>query len=100
MTNIKGYTLIRLIAVGGMGSVYEAEQQSPKRRVALKVMKAGATSPEHLRRFDVEAQILGRLKHPGIAQIHEAGTFETPDGSQPFFAMEFIEGKPLDDYVR
>jgi WD40 repeat protein len=80
-----------------MGTVYEAEQDNPRRTVALKVIRPGLVSPELLKRFAREAQILGRLHHPGIAQIHEAGVAE--DG-QPFFAMEFVRGLPLDEYAR
>jgi WD40 repeat protein len=80
-----------------MGAVYEAEQDSPRRAVALKVVRAGLASPALLKRFTHEAQILGRLHHPGIAQIYEAGL---ADDGQPFFAMEFLRGLPLDEYAR
>jgi eukaryotic-like serine/threonine-protein kinase len=80
-----------------MGTVYEAEQDNPRRTVALKVIRAGLVSPPLLKRFAHEAQILGRLHHPGIAQIYEAGVAE--DG-QPFFALEFICGVALDEYAR
>ncbi len=80
-----------------MGTVYEAEQDSPRRIVALKVVRRGFSSPAIVKRFTHEAQILGRLHHPGIAQIYEAGLAN--DG-QPFFAMEFINGLPLDEYAR
>ncbi len=90
------YRLIRLLGEGGMGTVYEAEQDSPRRAVALKVVRAGIASPAVLERFRHESQILGRLNHPGIAQVYEAGL---ADG-QPFFAMEFIRGLPLDEYAR
>ncbi|MBL4699281.1 MAG: protein kinase [Phycisphaerales bacterium] len=93
------YKIIRSIGEGGMGAVYEAEQESPKRRVALKVIKAGAISERLLKRFEIEAQILGRLDHPGIATIYEAGTFGSGSNAQPFFAMEFVEGELLTDYV-
>jgi hypothetical protein len=56
-------------------------------------------SPRLLRRFEQESQALGRLQHPGIAQIYEAGTADTGFGPQPYFAMEFIRGKTLADYV-
>src|SRR5678810_535487 len=65
------YTITRLIGEGGMGSVYEAEQDQPRRTVALKVIKPGLASPELLRRFAQESQALGRLQHPGIAQIYD-----------------------------
>src|SRR3954466_9561650 len=68
------YRVRRLVGEGGMGSVYEAEQDHPRRVVALKVIKAGLSSPEPLRRFERESQALGRLQHAGIAQIYEVGT--------------------------
>jgi WD40 repeat protein/predicted Ser/Thr protein kinase len=91
------YRVLRVLGEGGMGTVYEAEQDSPRRPVALKVIRPGLVSPGLLKRFHQEAQLLGRLHHPGIAQIYEAGV--AADG-QPFFAMEFIKGVPLDDYAR
>jgi eukaryotic-like serine/threonine-protein kinase len=90
------YRVLRSIAEGGMGVVYEAEQDSPRRPVALKVVRPGFASPALLKRFTHEAQILGRLHHPGIAQVYEAGL---ADDGQPFFAMEFIRGLPLDEYA-
>jgi len=93
------YQIVRKIGEGGMGIIYEAEQESPKRRVALKVLKPGFVSRGMLRRFQHEAQILGQLQHPGIASIHEAGLAKGDAGKQPYFAMEFIEGSSLDEYV-
>jgi hypothetical protein len=98
-TSIGRYRIIRLLGEGGMGAVYEAEQDQPRRRVALKVIKAAWASPDLLRRFQREFQTLGRLHHPGIAQIYEAGTADTGFGSQPFFAMEIIHGNALRDYA-
>jgi WD40 repeat protein/predicted Ser/Thr protein kinase len=91
------YRILHRIAEGGMGSVYEAEQDSPRRAVALKIIRPGLASPSVVKRFIHEAQILGRLHHPGIAQVYEAGL---ADDGQPFFAMEFIRGLPLDEYAR
>src|SRR5262245_42887051 len=93
------YTITRLIGEGGMGAVYEAEQDQPRRTVALKVIKPGLANPEMLRRFSQESQALGRLQHPGIAQIYEAGTADTGYGAQPYFAMEFIRGQNLREYA-
>ena len=98
-STIGSYRIIRLLGEGGMGAVYEAEQDQPRRRVALKVIKSGWADRELLRRFELESQTLGRLHHPGIAQIYEAGAAETSFGSQPFFAMEIIHGKPLIEYA-
>ena len=91
---IGGYRIVGVIGQGGMGTVYEAEQESPRRRVALKLISFA--TPELLKRFEYEAEILGRLSHPGIAKIIEAGV---ADG-RPYFAMELIEGAPLTDFVR
>jgi serine/threonine protein kinase/Tfp pilus assembly protein PilF len=80
-----------------MGVVYEAEQQHPRRPVALKVIRGGHYVDEHVvRLFEREAQALARLRHPGIAAIYEAG--RTEEG-QHFFAMELVRGTPLLDYV-
>jgi eukaryotic-like serine/threonine-protein kinase len=97
--SIGRYRIIRLLGEGGMGAVYEAEQDQPRRRVALKVIKAAWASRELHRRFEQEFQTLGRLHHPGIAQIYEAGTADTGFGLQPFFAMEIVRGKSLVDYA-
>jgi serine/threonine protein kinase len=94
------YRILRLLGEGGMGAVYEAEQEHPRRTVALKVIKPGLTSRELLRRFEQESQALGRLQHPGIAQIHEAGTADSGFGPQPYFAMEFIRGESLLEHAK
>jgi eukaryotic-like serine/threonine-protein kinase len=93
------YRVIRLLGEGGMGTVYEAEQEDPRRIVALKVIRPGLATPERLRRFRHESQALGRLQHPGIAQIYEASTADTGFGPQPYFAMELVRGEPLDRYA-
>jgi tetratricopeptide (TPR) repeat protein/tRNA A-37 threonylcarbamoyl transferase component Bud32 len=93
------YVVLRLIGEGGMGTVYEAEQDQPRRTVALKIIKPGLTNQQLLRRFELESQALGRLHHPGIAQVYEAGTADTGLGPQPYFAMELIRGEPLQVYV-
>ena len=93
------YRIIRLVGEGGMGIVYEAEQDQPRRIVALKVLKPGLAVPGLLRRFAQESLALGRLQHPGIAQIYEAGTAAGTGGPQPYFAMEFIHGRPLLEYA-
>jgi eukaryotic-like serine/threonine-protein kinase len=72
--SIGRYRVLRLLGAGGMGVVYEAEQEEPRRAVALKVIRSIWASPELLRRFQQESQALARHHHPGIAQIYEAGT--------------------------
>ena len=98
-STIGRYRILRLLGEGGMGVVYEAEQEQPRRTVALKVIKSGLGDPTLVRRFEQEARALGRLQHPGIAQIYEAGTAENGCGPQPYFAMEFIRGRPLLEYA-
>jgi tetratricopeptide (TPR) repeat protein len=93
------FRILRLIAEGGMGAVYEAEQEQPHRRVALKLIKSGFATDEQRRRFEREADALGRLQHPGIAQIYQAGSIETEYGPQPYFAMELIAGQRLWQYA-
>ena len=99
-TRIGRYQIKRALGIGGMGAVYLAEQDNPRREVAIKVIRPGLVTPELLKRFDREAAMLGRLQHPGIAQIHEAGTYDDGSGARPYFAMEFIDGLPLLDHVR
>lgn len=95
------YRIIRSIGRGGMGEVFEAEQENPRRTVALKVIRAGAVSQQMLRRFEHESQVLGRLRHPGIAQIYDAGAIQDDRGRPtPYFAMEFIRGVPISEHAR
>ena len=92
------YVIHRRLGEGGMGIVYEGEQQTPLRRVAVKVIRGGHSTDEYrIRLFQREAQTLARLRHPAIAAIYEAG--RTTDG-QDFFAMELVRGMPLNTYVR
>ena len=84
------YLLLDSLGEGGMGTVYRAMQHEPvERQVAIKMISRGAASPEARRRFDLERQALGRLIHPNIAQLYEAGA--TDDG-RPFVVMELVEG--------
>ncbi len=92
------YAVLSVLGEGGMGVVYLAEQERPHRQVALKVVRAGATSPRLLRRFELESSVLARLHHPGIAQIHEAGTADVDGATVPFFAMELVRGRPLTEH--
>jgi serine/threonine protein kinase len=89
------YRLVRQIGAGGMGEVYLAERADGQfeQKVALKLIKLGLGSEEILKRFQSERQILARLQHPNIARLLDGGL--TADG-QPFFTMEFVEGKPID----
>ncbi|HEX8912603.1 MAG TPA: serine/threonine-protein kinase, partial [Humisphaera sp.] len=93
--DVAGYPILGLLGEGGMGVVYEAEQQHPRRRVALKVIRPGHAGPSAVRRFALEADMLGRLEHPGIARVYEAGTHDAGFGPQPYIAMELVRGLPL-----
>jgi serine/threonine protein kinase/tetratricopeptide (TPR) repeat protein len=97
-TAIGGYRVVRRLGEGGMGIVYEAEQQRPRRSVALKVLRGGTLVSElAVRLFQREAEALARLKHPGIAAIYEAGR---TDAGQHFFAMELVPGVQFLEYAR
>lgn len=90
---LASYRITGVLGEGGMGAVYRAQQESPRREVALKVIRGGWSTPGLRRRFAIEAATLGKLRHPGIAQIFEAGSTPGPDGRDtPYFAMELVEG--------
>ncbi len=92
------YRIVRCLGEGGMGIVYEAEQETPRRPVALKVIRGGRYVDEHhIRLFQREAQALARLRHPGIAAIYESG--RTEDG-QHFFGMELVRGETLTRHLQ
>jgi serine/threonine protein kinase len=89
------YRVLSPLGEGGMGVVYLAEQQTPHRRVALKVIKAGMDTRQVVARFEAERQALALMDHPNIATVFDAG--ETPAG-RPYFAMEYVAGVPITDY--
>jgi len=97
------YTVRGVLGVGGMSTVFEAEQDQPRRTVALKTMRCGLLSDSSRRRFALESEILGRLRHPAIAEVYEAGTWTEPltGATTPYFAMELVAAaRPLDVFVR
>jgi WD40 repeat protein/predicted Ser/Thr protein kinase len=91
------FTVLRVIGSGGSGVVYVAQQDRPRRTVALKVLRDSADTAGMRRRFALEAELLGRLQHPGIAQVFKA-QFDDPIGP-PFIAMELVNGPPLTEYA-
>ncbi|MGE3164605.1 MAG: protein kinase [Planctomycetota bacterium] len=97
--HIGSYEIVSELGRGGMGVVYEAVQARPHRTVALKVVLTALASEAALRRFEFEAEVLGRLQHPNIARVYEAGQAELDGGRLPFFAMEYVRGRPLLSYA-
>ena len=96
------FRLIRKLAQGGMGVVFEAEQEEPKRRVALKVLRASLGSPSARLRFEHEAKVLANLTHPGIGALYGVGAYEAETGERmPYLIMELIQdARPITTYVR
>ncbi len=95
-TVIGPYKLRQKLGDGGMGAVYEAEQERPiRRRVALKLIKPGMDSERVIARFEAERQALALMSHANIAKVLDAGT--TPSG-RPFFVMELVPGVPIAQY--
>ena len=92
---VGAWRVVRRVGMGGMGAVYRAERAEGafQQTVALKIVKRGLDSHEILRRFRVERQILAGLEHPNVARLVDGGL--TDDGL-PWFAMEYIEGEPID----
>ena len=92
---IGSFKILNVLGEGGMGIVYLAEQSKPvKRRVALKVIKAGMDTKQVVARFEAERQALAIMNHPGIAQVYEAGVTEH---GRPYFVMEHVKGMPITD---
>ncbi|MBK8233690.1 MAG: serine/threonine protein kinase [Candidatus Eisenbacteria bacterium] len=90
------YELIQRIGGGGMGEVWLAQQIEPvRRRVAIKVVRAGLDTSQIVDRFESERQALAMMDHPAIATVFDGGT--APDG-RPFFAMEYVKGEPITTY--
>lgn len=92
------YRLIRPLGEGGMGQVHLARQENPEREVALKLLR-WVSAGEALKRFEYEAELLGQMRHPGIAQVYESGIAELGGSQVPFFAMEYVDGAILDRYA-
>ncbi len=96
-TAIGGFEIVREVGRGGMGVVYEARQQMPQRRVALKVVRGDyAASQERVRLFQREIRALARLRHAGIPSIFESGV----SSGGPFYAMEYVDGLSLTEFAR
>ena len=96
-TVIGDFVVIRRIGAGGTGVVYIAHQRHPARIVALKVLRQEFVASPVQRRFEIEAELLAQLHHPGIAHIYAAypGDATTP----PYIAMELVNGPPLTEFA-
>jgi WD40 repeat protein len=93
---IGDYSILGLLGEGGVGRVYLAQQTSPPRKVALKLLASSEQDEAARQRFRVEAEASARLQHPHIVEIFEVGE----DGGRPFLVLEFLEGGSLADRLR
>jgi predicted Ser/Thr protein kinase len=93
------FTIVGELGRGGMGVVWDARRPDGA-PVALKVLRRGLLSPTLLARFRREAEVLGRLDHPGIAHLIETGVEATASGSRPWLAMQRVDGVPLRAWAR
>lgn len=98
--SIGGYAVLGIIGEGASGIVLRARQPETDRIVAVKVLASGVWNPKALARFRREVRLLGRLEHPGIARVYGAGTDTDRTPARPFFVMEFVDGMPLNAWVR
>ena len=90
------YKLLELIGEGGFGVVYMAEQQETvRRKVALKIIKLGMDTKQVIARFEAERQALALMDHPNIAKVLDAGA---TDSGRPYFVMELVRGFAITDY--
>lgn len=94
---IEGYRLLRQIGSGGMGVVYLAMNIAIGRRCAIKIIRADRADEQGIDRFRSEGELLRQLSHPAIVQVIDSG--ETDEGL-PYFAMDYIAGRNLEDAVR
>ena len=98
-TSVGPYRLLREVGQGGMGTVYQAVRADDTFRkvVAIKILRADMAHPDFERRFRQERQILAALDHPNIARIIDGGA--TPEGL-PYYVMDFVEGLPINPPLR
>jgi serine/threonine protein kinase len=107
--DIGPYKILQAIGEGGFGVVYLAEQELPvRRKVALKIIKAGMDTKQVIARFEAERQALALMEHPHIARVLDAGTTEpqSPIANQksqipsgrPYFVMELVKGIPITEF--
>lgn len=102
VATIGGYEIVATLGRGGMGTVYRALQNKPRRSVALKVLSPVTGGIESVARFEREIEVLGMLQHPGICRIHDAGAVDLGLGLGEvlWFAMELVDGLPITEFAR
>jgi serine/threonine protein kinase len=94
--SLAGFEILERIDYGGQGAVYRAVQKAPNRIVAVKVLLNGPlSSPRQRHRFAREVDLISKLRHPNIVTLFESGAVR----GRPFFAMEYVDGLPIDDYM-
>lgn len=91
------YRIVEHLGEGGMGVVYLGRRDDLGGLAAIKILRDASLSPSRRQRFAAEERTLAQLRHPAIAQLYDADVL--PDGT-PWFAMEYVEGKPLTTYCR
>jgi len=89
------YRILQKIGEGGMGEVYLAEQDDPRRKVALKIIKWGMDTKQVIARFEAERQALALMDHPNIAKVFDAAA---TDQGRPYFVMEYVKGVPITEH--
>lgn len=99
-SQIGPYRIIESLGQGGMGQVLLGESEAPRRQAAIKLMLAEGFNSEALARFRREMEVLARLDHSGIARLYEVGSITIAGAEQPWYAMEYIAGLPLDEFVK
>ncbi|MDG2220200.1 MAG: serine/threonine-protein kinase [Rubripirellula sp.] len=99
LKSIAGFSVIRNLGQGGSSNVFLCEQLSPSRQVALKLLKLSQCDAHVQQRFQLEANLLATLEHPGIARIFETGLADIGYGPQPYYTMEYIDGERLDRFI-
>jgi len=94
--SLPGYSLKRRLSGGGQGVVYEAIQESTKRRVAVKIVRGGpVANPENRKRLERGVRVLGQLHHANIVGIVDSGVVE----GCMYYVMEYVTGVALDDFI-
>jgi eukaryotic-like serine/threonine-protein kinase len=94
------YRILETLGVGGMGQVLLGQSEIPKRKAAIKLMLGTGLSADAIARFRREMEVLARLEHPGIARLFEVGFVILEGIEQPWYAMEYVPGLPLDVFVK